>query len=437
MSIITLTIILMFFMLLFLALGVPVVFALGGLGLSLTLILWGWEPTRLVAFAAVEQWTSFVLVAAPLFVFMGSLFQYSGIADEVYETMYRWAGPLKGGLAMGTVFICTIFGAIVGISGASTITMGLIAIPSMLSRGYGKTIALGSVGAGGLLGILIPPSIIMILYSSVSGESVGKMFIGGIVPGLILSGLYITYIGIRCSINPSLGPPLPLEMRYSWEQKFSSLKTIVFPFFMVLSVLGTIYLGVATPTEAGAIGSAGALTCMVLKRKFSWKAIRSACEQTFRLHGMILWLLLGANLFNKLYVAMGAKQLIMKAVLGFGLGPHSTILIFMGFIFLFGMMVDDFALVMICTPLFVPIVKALGLNTFWFAILFMVNMQCAYLTPPYGMNLFYLRTIAPKGVSMGDIYRSIIPFVLLQVVCLIIIFLFPGLVLWLPSKMVR
>jgi tripartite ATP-independent transporter DctM subunit len=436
MSIGLLSVVLVASVLLLMMVGLPVVFCLGGVATLYTVILWGWGPTVIMGYSTLKQFENTIFIAAPLFVLMGGLLQHSGIADDMFEVISKWLGWLRGGLASGTVLICTAFGAITGVSGTATLTMGLIAIPAMLNRGYHKTIALGCVAAGGLLGIMIPPSLIMILYAMVSGESIGKLFMGGIGPGLLMATLYIIYITVRCTINPGLAPSTPVSERPCFKEKLISLKGVIFPIALILLVLGGIYKGIATPTEAAGVGAVGAGICAALKRRLTWPVLREASEQSFRLTAMVMWLLIGANVFNQLYVAMGAKDLITEAVTGLEYNRWVILMFMQIVVLILGCMMDDFAIVMVCTPIFVPIVKALGFNTFWFALLFLQNIQCAYLTPPYGFNLFYMRAIVPKGITMGDIYRSVWPYIIMQAVVLILIMVFPPLVTWIPDQMI-
>lgn len=433
MDITILTMIIFGSMFLLLASGIPVAFALGGVGLLYTYFLWGPKALGTVAFSAFDIWSSPVLMAAPLFLLMGTVLQESGITDDVYEMFYRWMGPIRGGLAIGTIIICTIFAAIMGISGASTITMGLIALPSMLKRNYSKNIVIGSIAAGGILGILIPPSVIMIIYAMVARESVGEMFAGGVLPGLLLATLYIIYIGLKAYFQPSIGPAVPKEARATWKEKFISLKSVISPVILIVLVLGSIYTGICTPTEASAIGATGAFICAAIHKTLNRSVISKASLQTFKLTGMVLWILLGATVFNSLYRAVGAQSLIVDLVAEWEMNRWTVLILMQLSLFILGMLMDDFAVIMLCVPIYVPIIKTLGFDSLWFAILFMVNMQMAYLTPPYGFNLFYMKSILPEGITMGDIYRSVLPFIALQMIGLILVMIFPQLALWLPN----
>ena len=435
MSIAAVSIILFGSLFLLLALGLPVAFCLGGVAILFTYLLWGPEALRMVAYVAFENWTTPIFIAGILFLMMGSILQRSGIAEDMFQAIHLWLGRVKGGLAMGTVLVCTIFAAIVGVSGVATVTMGLIALPAMLQRRYDKRIALGTIAAGGALGILIPPSVIMILYCMVARESLGDMFAGGILPGLLLATLYIIYIGVSGQLRPHLFPPS--EEAVSWKERVVSTRAIILPVLLITLVLGTIYTGVCTPSEAAAIGAFGSLICAAIYRRLSWKIFREACQETFSIGGMVAWVLLGAGVFNNLYRAMGAKTMILDLVGGLKVTPWLVILAIQLMIFIFGMVMDDFAIVMLFAPIAAPIAQELGFNTLWFGILFMVNMQAAYVTPPYGFNLFYLKSIVPKDITMGDIYRAIWPIIILQLIGLALIMVFPPIALWLPGKMMK
>ncbi|MDD4860324.1 MAG: TRAP transporter large permease subunit [Dehalococcoidales bacterium] len=427
------TVLLFGLMIVFLFLGLPLSWALGGVGVIFMIWLWGPQSMLNVPLRAVGQMRTFVLIAIPLFIFMAMVLERSGIADALYEMAYRWMGGIPGGLAIGTVLICTMFAAMAGISGAATVTMGLIALPSMLKRGYDKNIATGCIAAGGALGVLIPPSVMMILYALFAEESVGQLFAGGVIPGLILSGLFCAYIAIRSILNPGLCPVLPKEDRATWAQKFASLKAVVLPIILVIAVLGSIFFGVATPTEAAAVGAFGAVICALGLRRFSWKLFNQAAVRTMSLTSMIIWIVVGAAVFVSVYDAVGAKELIKDLMLGMDLPPMGVILVIQLTYFVLGCFLDPTGIIMITTPVFVPAIKLLGFDPVWFGVVFAVNMEMAFLTPPFGVNLFYLKGIVPEGVTMGDIYKAIVPFVALQAVGLAIVIIWPQTILWLPN----
>lgn len=431
------TIILFASLLILLVLGFPLAFCFGSV--AVIFIIWQWDPQALyiLATTAFSSWTSFILIAVPLFILMANLLERSGLADDLYDMMYKWAGPLRGGLGMGTVVICAIFAAMAGISGVATVTMGLIALPSMLRRNYDKIIAVGCISAGGTLGILIPPSIIMILYASLTGESVGKLFMGGVFPGIILASIFIAYIGIRSFFQPHLGPPIPKEERASWREKLLSLRAVILPIVLIFLVLGVIYAGICTPTEASGVGAFGALIVIIIKRRFTWQIFVDALRRTLNLTTMVMWILLGAKCFSHIYIAMGASELVHELITGFEVNRWFIIIGMQIVLFILGCFMDPAGIIMICTPVFIPLIIKLGFDPVWFGILFTINMEIGYITPPFGFNLFYMKSLAgPMGVSMGEIYRSIIPFTLLAFIGIAIVMLFPQVALWLPSTMI-
>jgi len=338
---------------------------------------------------------------------------------------------------MGTVLICAVFAAMSGVSAAGTVTMGLVALPSMLRRGYHKDLALGCISAGGSLGILIPPSIIMIVFASLSGASVGKLFMGGVVPGLVICALFVAYIGIRARVQPTLGPSIPEEEKISWAQKLKLIKAVIFPVALVFLVLGTIYAGVTTPTEASAIGAFGALICAAIKGRVSWEMLKTSTLEAFKLSVMVGWIVLGAKSFSHIYAAIGAGNYILEVISSLQMSPWLILLSMQVVLFLLGMFIDPIGIMMITLPVFLPLSQELGFDLIWFGVLFTVNMELAFITPPFGMNLFYMKGVVPPGITMGDIYRSILPFIVLELLGLILLALFPQLVLWLPNAMLR
>ena len=436
------TIVLFGAMFVLLATGLPVVFVLGGVAIALTILIYGFNATLGLYLSTWDTFTSQMLLAIPLFLLMASVLQHSGIADDAYDMFHKWMGGLNGGLAMGTVLICTIFAAVTGTSGAATVSMGLIAIPSMLKRGYNKFLATGSVAAGGVLGILIPPSIIMILYSLIAHLSVGRMFMGGILPGLVASFLYCLYIGIRCWRNPKLGPALPAEERATWGAKLVSLRALILPLLLIVAVLGSIWFGIATPTEAAAVGAFGAFISAAIHRRLNWTLLKTTTLPTLRLCAMVFWIVAGAFAFSNLYTQMGARGLIEDIITGLEVNRW-VIMVFIQFsILVLGCLMDDFAIIMLTSPIYLPIINFLGFDPLWYGILFIVNMNIAYLTPPFGYNLFYLRGLGPyikeqtgQDLTMVDLYRSVIPFIGLQIIVLALVMIFPMLATWLPSMM--
>jgi len=437
MSIEVITLLLFGALILFLALGLPLAFVLGGVGVVGCYFLWGSKGLFVVAAQAYGAMGKFSLLAIPLFIFMAMILERAGVADDLYTMMHRWMGPVRGGLAIGTVLICAIFAAMSGISATATVSMGLIALPAMLKRKYDKIIALGCISGGGALGILIPPSVPMILYATLTGESIGGLFAGGVLPGLLLTLIFILYIGIRCFFQPALGPALPKEERATWEEKFASLRAVVLPIMIIVMVLGSIYAGVCTATEAATLGVLGAFISAAVYRRLNWQMFKESCFRTASLTAMIIWILIGAYCFTSVYTGTGAHELMEHLLLSIPGGRYAILFTMQVVFFILGCILDPAGIIMICTPVFVPVIKSLGFDPLWFGVLFIMNMEMGYLTPPFGFNLFYMKAIAPPGVTMSDIYRSIVPFVALQGIGLIIVIIFPEIALWLPKQMTR
>jgi tripartite ATP-independent transporter DctM subunit len=417
--------------------GLPLAFVLGSIAVIFTYFLWG--PYALAALPSntLGVMQNFILSAIPLFIFMGLMLQKSGLAGELYTTVHKWAGGIRGGLAMGTVIICMLFAAMTGTSGGATVSMGVLALPSMLERKYDKSIAIGAIAAGGALGILIPPSVLMIVYALFANESVGALFAAGVFPGLLMGGVFILYIAIKCFIRKDIGPSIPVDERPSWREKFISLRYVILPVALIFIVLGTIFFGVATPTEAAAIGALGSIICAFISRSISWTIFKESSYETLRLSCMVVWIIIGGTCFASLYTAIGAVDFIKELINALPVSKYVILIGIQMSFFLLGMLMDPGAIIMICTPVFVPLIKSLGFDPVWFGILFIMNMEMGYLTPPFGFNLFYMKAIVPPDVSMTDIYKAITPFVLLQALCLVIIIVFPQIALWLPKLIIN
>ncbi len=319
--------------------------------------------------------------------------------------------------------------------GAATVAMGILALPAMPSRGYSKQFALGSVAAGGSLGILIPPSATMIIYGLIANTSIGKLYAGGVLPGLLLALLFIAYILICGRLQPELAPALPEEDRFTWREKLVSLTGLIFPFLLVVCMLGAILSGFTSVSEAAAVGAFGSIVATLIKRGFKWQMFREAAETTLLVSCLIFWIIIGASAFSTLYTAMGASSLIKDAVIGIEVNRYVILLAMQGILILLGMVIDTVGIMMITVPVFVPIIVALGFDPVWFGVLFIINMEIGFLTPPFGYNLFYLRGVAPPDVTMIYIYRSIIPFVFLMLLGLGICIMFPEIILILPRML--
>jgi len=421
-------------------LGHPLAFSLGGLAVFFGLIGWGGPPGAIMALFANKTYgvmEEYVLVAVPLFIYMAQVLDASGIAEKLFHTMHVLLGPIRGGLGLAVILVCTVFAASTGVVGATEVAIGLLAAPALMSRGYHIPLIAGSICAGGTLGIIIPPSIMLVIFGSLAGMSVGQLFAAAMLPGLLLSFLYISYIGIRCGINPSLGPPLPKEERiYTLRQKLGMVTTSLFPpLALIVMVLGSIVAGIATPTEAAGIGCTGAFLLALGYRKLTWPAVRNAAIATLKTTSMVMALFVGGNAFQSIFMGLGGGDAILEILLGLEISPYVVLFIMMGCVFFLGMFIDWLGILLIIIPIFMPIALELGFNPLWFATLICVNLQMAFLTPPFGYSLFYLKGIAPPEMTIVHIYKGVVPFICLQWLGLIMCILSPDFVLWLPRAL--
>jgi len=420
-------------LLVFLFLGAPLAFILGGLSAVFLYFTWGVDGFFMVSSRVWSTMGSFTLISIPLFVLMALILERTGVAQALYRMMHLWMGGLRGGLAIGTVVICTIFAAMVGISGAAVVAMGTVALPAMLARGYNKELALGCINAGGGLGILIPPSVVMIIFSLNTGTSVGKLFAAGVLPGILIAVLVAIYISVRCMIQPELGPALPKEERGDWKEKLVAVRSVFLPIVIVMMVLGSILGGIATLTESAAMGVLGAIISSLVHRTFSWAMLHDALVRTLRISAMIMWIFIGAHVFSTAYNAMGAQELVMNLVAHVPGGAWGALAVMLAIVFVMGIVLDPVGIMLITLPIFMPIVNQHGIDPIWFGVLFVIMLEVGYMTPPFGFNLFYLRGVAPPEVTMGDIYRSVVPYTSVVLLGLLIIALFPQIALWLPG----
>jgi tripartite ATP-independent transporter DctM subunit len=427
--------------------GLPLAFVTGGLACVFLFVFGDARMLNILPSRIFPLMTDYQLSAIPLFIFMASMLERAGIIEELYDMVYKILGGLRGGLAISTIIASTLLAAMCGVIGATEVTMGLIALPAMVRRKYHPTIACGSILAGGTLGILIPPSILAILFAVVAQQSVGELFIGAVVPGLILSGLYIAYVSTVTFFKPEYGPALPPEERVSTPEKIRLLRKMAAPIALVALVLGIIFAGIATPVEAAGVGTFGAIVVASMHRRLNWENTRAAAMTTLRVTGMVLWIIFGATLFVGFYVLNGGQQFVNDAIIGTGLGPYGILVLMMFVLVVLGMFLDWVGILLLAVPIFVPLMKTLSFDgvfglpgvapdelALWFGVVYMVNMQMSFLSPPFGYALFYLKSVAPPEITMAQIYRSSIPFLGLQIVGLSICIIFPEVVLWLPRQ---
>ena len=423
--------------------GLPLAFVTGGLACVFLFILGDAQTLNILPSRIFPLMTDYQLSAIPLFIFMAAMLERAGIINDMFDVIYKVLGGVKGGLAAATIIASTILAAMVGVIGAAVVTMGIIALPAMLKRQYNPEIAMGSIMAGGTLGILIPPSILAIIYAVVAEQSVGELFIGAVIPGLMLSGMYVAYVTARCYINPDLGPPIPMEERVSLSEKLQLVGKMAAPLVLISVVLGVIFTGVATPVEAAGIGTFGAFIVAAIHRKLDWVTIQGACLTTLKAAAMVIWIMFGATIFVGLYVLEGGQQFVQQAMADSGLSPWGILILMMILLVILGMFLDWVGILLLCVPIFVPIVRAMGAEPFglqdpndlvlWFGVLYLVNMQMSFLSPPFGYALFYLRGVAPDWIPMIRIFKSALPFLAIQVLGLVLCMRFPEIITWLPG----
>jgi tripartite ATP-independent transporter DctM subunit len=433
-------ILLLMFVLLFTGIfaGYPTAFVLGGVSLIFGLAFIGPSIYGLFITRLYGIMKNYTLLAVPLFLFMGVFMERSGVADRLFHALYLLWGGLRGGLGISTVAISALFAAATGVVGASEVTIGLMALPAMLERQYNTPLACGSVCAGGTLGIIIPPSIMIVLYGPIARISVGKLFLGALAPGLLLTVLYMVYIWIRCTLRPADGPSMPLDQRdETLKNKLLLLATsVVPPALLVVAVLGSIFFGIASVTEAAAVGAISSLVLAACYGKLTLDILREATLRTLTITSMILLIAVGASFFSTVFMALRGDEAITRLFLDLPLGKWGILTLIMVILIVLGMFIDWMGILFIVVPLITPVAAELGFDPVWFAVLVMVNLQISFLTPPFAYSIFYLKGIAPPEVNTTDIYRGVLPFVGLQILALILCVLFPAIITWLPSHLI-
>ena len=417
-----------------LAIGVPFAFVSGAIAVVLAITNFGLGGLFLIGSRTAEFVSSFVLVAVPMFVLMASIMERSGVARDLYRAFHVLAGGLRGGVAIITTVVAVILGATTGIIGGEIVLLGLVALPQMLRLGYDKKLAIGTITAGGSLGTMIPPSIILIFYGITAQVSISHLFLATLVPGLLLAALYIGYIVVRCRLNPDLGPPAGEdELAMPFAEKLKLFKGVALPLLVAASVLVSIYTGLASITESAALGVAGTIIAAFVRRELTWEMISGALIQALKTCGMVFWLVFGTNALIGIYNLLGGIAFAKAQLAGISAEPAVIVAIMIGVFILLGFFIDWIGILFLTMPVFLPTLTALGYDPIWFGIVFNLSMQIAYLTPPFGPACFYLKGAAPETISLQDIYAAQWPFIALQLVGLLIIVLFPGLSLWLPK----
>ena len=426
--------------LVFLSLGYPVAFSLGGVAILFGLIginLGVFDPIFLTAmpqriFGIMANYT---LLAIPYFIFIGSMLERSGIAENLLETMGILLGRLRGGLALAVVIVGALLAATTGVVAATVVAMGIISLPIMLRYGYSKELATGVIAASGTLGQIIPPSVVLVVLGDQLGVSVGNLFIGSVIPGLMMAGAFALHVLIVSFLKPEVAPALPEEVRAIGAKALSKqvFQVMVPPLILILLVLGSIFFGIATPTEAGAVGSLGAIALAAANRQLSWASLQQVCDVTLRISSMVIFILFGSTAFSLVFRGLNGDQFMFDVLANLPGGEVGFLVVSMTVVFILGFFIDFFEIAFIVVPLFVPVAQQLGLDLVWYGVVLGANLQTSFLTPPFGFALFYLRSVAPPEVTTGDIYRGAVPFVLLQLLVMLLIIVFPGLVSFLPS----
>jgi tripartite ATP-independent transporter DctM subunit len=421
-----------------LLIGLPLAFAAGAIGVVFGFFLYGPPGLILVVTRVFTLLGNNVLISVPLFVFMACLLERSGIAEDIFKVVSAWAGKVPGGLAVAVIITSTLMAAMVGVLGAEVVTIGIVALPAMLARGYSKQLALGCICAGGGLATLIPPSVVFIMYGLTAGVSIGQLYMAGIVPGLMLAAMYITYIIVVCKFKPELAPASATsESDLPLGDKIRLLGKLALPAFVVFMVLGSLYLGWATPTEAGGVGVAGAAIAAAIRRRLTWGAVRHAITETTKTTTMLYWLFFGSSALIGVYTLAGGTTMIQDVLTALPLGPLGVIMLMQLVWIVLGCFIDWIGILLLTAPIFVPVAVKLGFDPVWLGVLFCMNMQISYISPPFGPAAFYLKGVAPAGITLSDIFSSIWPYLGLQIVALGLLIAFPQIALWLPSTMDR
>lgn len=414
-------------------LGVSLSFALGGVAVIAALILWGPAGLMPIVTGVFNYMWMLLLAAVPFFVFIGVALSKSKIAEDMYDAFYLWSGRVRGGLAVGSCGFAAALSAMTGNCSASTVTAGLVGMPPMRSKGYKDSIIFGTIGSAGTLGILIPPSITLIVIGMMTGQSIGKLFAGGLAAGLLILIGFMSYILIRARLNPDLCPAI--QETVTLREKIRAIKAVTLPGLIILAILGTIFFGIATPTEAASVGALSVVLAVILRGEFNLKFVKEVSYQTAEITGMVLWIMFGASGFVAIYSGGGGVYFVQDLLSGFNVNPWVLFIAMQLFVLVLGMFLDPMGIILLCLPIFYPVVQTMGFDAIWFGVLFQVNLCIGYLTPPFGYNLFYLKSLSPE-TNMSLIYTSVLPFIAIMVICEILMILFPEIITFLPQIMV-
>jgi tripartite ATP-independent transporter DctM subunit len=423
-------------MMLMLLTGQRVFGAIGFVAVTAALFLWGTGGSEMGFSAAMKLMKWYPLLTLPLFIYMGYMLSESGIADDLYRMFHVWMGPLPGGLAIGTIGLMVVISAMNGLSVAGMAIGATIALPELLRRGYDKVMITGVIQAGSSLGILVPPSVVLVLYGMIARQPVTQLWLAGVFPGLLMAGLFMLYIVVRCLLQPSLGPVLPAAERaeITWGERLRLLQAGILPLLIFFFMTGLFLMGYTSLVESSAVGAIAATVAALVKGRLTAKVLHDTVRKTLGVSCMFMWIILAALAFGAVFDGLGAVKAIEWLFLEqWGLSPWEVLIMMQLSYILMGMFLDDTAMLVIVAPLYVPLVGELGFDLIWYGVLYTITCQIAYMTPPFGYNLFLMRAMAPPEISLGDIYRSIVPFVAVMILGLAIVMAFPDIALWLPQ----
>jgi tripartite ATP-independent transporter DctM subunit len=434
----TLTLLLLAALIATLVVGVPIAFATGAIAVVFGVALFDLNTLNLIVSRVFTLMGNQILVSVPLFILMAMILERAGIAEDIFKAAYIWSGRIRGGLAVAVIISCALMAAMVGVIGAEIVTMGIVALPAMLKRGYSKSLALGSICAGGGLATLIPPSVVFIMYALTSGTSVGQLYMAGIFPGLLLAGMYIVYVTTVSYLKPEIAPSAPPEeLAIPLVEKLSYIRKLILPSFVAASVLGSLYFGWATPTEAAGMGVAGAMIAAAVNRRVTLANMKHAIVETTKVTCMLYWLFFGASALVGIYTIAGGTDYLKELIAGLPIGKWGIYAVINLIWIILGCIIDWIGILLLTAPIFVPVLVALGFDPIFIGVVFCMNMQISYISPPFGPAAFYLKGAAPPNISITDIFGSVWPYIGIQLLALVIVSSFPQIALWLPRTMLE
>jgi len=413
--------------------GLGIAWCLGATAVIFCITMWGPASLPILAQRVFDSGNNFILLACPMFTFMAFCLEESGMAEDLFNALHKWSGKVNGGIAVATIFICAILAACTGITATATVAMAVIAYPNMMQHGYNSRLGVGVIASSGGLGILIPPSVPMVLLAMAGGQSLGQLFIGGTAAGVFIALAFSAYVLILGLVKPEYCPAAT-EI-YSWKEKIVALKTLIVPGIIIFLVLGLLMIGLTTPTEASAVGAISSLIyLMSKKKKFNRDAMKRIFHKTTIVTGMAFWIVFGATSFTAVFNALGSQDLVANMVTGINISPWAIIAIFCAILFILGMFLDPIGVIMIAGPVMTPIVAKIGFNPTWFGVIFIILIQIGYISPPFGYNLFYMKAAQPH-LEMKDIFAGVLPFIAVMVFSVILMCIFPDIIMWLPKML--